>query len=1063
MCLRTFTSSFSVALLLAQVVLPVAQSRQATVTESRQSFRTYPFGDPDPVARMSNIYPYFRFEGYSLHPVEQEWKIVTLENPYIKVLVAPEIGGKILGAFEKSTGKAFIYFNRVVKFREIAMRGPWTSGGIEFNFGDIGHAPTTATPVDYLTRTNKDSSVSCIVGALDLPSRTEWRVEIRLPKDKAYFETRSMWFNPTELNTSLYSWMNAAADAGPDLRLIYPGTAYIGHGGDAFSWPLDGSGRDLSLYSNNAFGSSKSYHVLGSYTDIYGAYWANDDFGVVHWTRYGDKLGKKIWIWAESREGEIWKDLLTDPELGNMQYVEIQSGLLFNQAGGGSSRTPFKHMFFEPLSVQKFDEAWFPFMKIGDIVEANLSGSLSVKKEGGSLRVGFCPLEAMTDEINVKVAGRSVFKDDLRLKPLQTYVRLIPAVEDGEIEVTIGHRISYRGGDDEVKQLHRPLVANKEFDWNSVAGLYTDGAERARQRDYKGALEKYLACLSKDPVYSPALVGAAEVLFRRTEYERALTYARRALANDAYDPDANFIYGVINRQLGNLYDARDGFGVAARSAKYRSAANIELGEIALFEKRYDDAIEYAARAYDNNILNIRAWSLLAITDRLFRHGAYEEPWLDGLLHIDPLNHFARFERYLLNPTDENLENFKSSIRSELPHETYLELASYYWRLGLLDDALSVLKQAPPHAIVLYWLAYISEKRNQPAEAERYLHDALRASPHLVFPFRAETAEALHWAASRERSWKTNYYLGLFYWSRDRADSARTYFRACGNEPDYAPFYLTRGRLLGADGGEQVRRDYERALELGRDEWRTYHTLLEYYNDKGEHARALDLAKAELAAFPSSYVAQLDLARALLFNRQFAPSAAILDTITILPFEGARYGREIYRQAFVLLAAEAMNAQRYGDAIKYLEKARGWPERLGVGRPYEVDNCLEDYLEALCRRKNGEQTRASELLTQVVEYTLRHPNDWGVNRLAEALALRELGRDEEAKTVIEKWTKRDPKNVAARWSALAFVGRRQAMEEVEEEIRGGFRGNLLSLSSVDPNLALLVELTKIVGL
>ena len=72
-----------------------------------------------------------------------------------------------------------------MKFREIAMRGPWTSGGIEFNFGDIGHTPTTSTSVDYLTRTNPDGSVSCIVGALDLPSRTEWRVEIRLPRDKA--------------------------------------------------------------------------------------------------------------------------------------------------------------------------------------------------------------------------------------------------------------------------------------------------------------------------------------------------------------------------------------------------------------------------------------------------------------------------------------------------------------------------------------------------------------------------------------------------------------------------------------------------------------------------------------------------------------------------------------------------------------------------------------------------------------------------------------------------------------------------------------------------------------
>lgn len=53
---------------------------------------------------------------------------------------------------DKTTGKDFIYKNGVAKFRDIAMRGPWTSGGIEFNFGIIGHAPTSSTPVDYLVR-----------------------------------------------------------------------------------------------------------------------------------------------------------------------------------------------------------------------------------------------------------------------------------------------------------------------------------------------------------------------------------------------------------------------------------------------------------------------------------------------------------------------------------------------------------------------------------------------------------------------------------------------------------------------------------------------------------------------------------------------------------------------------------------------------------------------------------------------------------------------------------------------------------------------------------------------
>ena len=53
-----------------------------------------------------------------------------------------------------------------------------------------------------------------------LPSRTQWRVEIRLPKDKAYFETRAMWNNPTPLPQTYYNWMTAAAVVTDDLEFF---------------------------------------------------------------------------------------------------------------------------------------------------------------------------------------------------------------------------------------------------------------------------------------------------------------------------------------------------------------------------------------------------------------------------------------------------------------------------------------------------------------------------------------------------------------------------------------------------------------------------------------------------------------------------------------------------------------------------------------------------------------------------------------------------------------------------------------------------------------------------
>jgi tetratricopeptide (TPR) repeat protein len=1037
------------------------EARQATVKESTQIFRTYPFGDPDPVAKMTNIYPYFRFEGYSIKPVDRKWKVVTLENPYIKVTIAPEIGGKILGAYEKSSGKPFLYTNNVVKFREIAMRGPWTSGGIEFNFGDIGHTPATSTPVDYITRTNDDGSISCIVGALDLASRTEWRVEIRLPKDKAYFQTESFWFNPTDMNTSLYHWMNAAADAGSDLQLIYPGSAFIDHGGNAFSWPRDKSGRDLSRYANNAFGPAKSYHVLGTYTDSYAAYYTKSDFGVVHWSPYVDKPGKKIWVWALSREGEIWKDLLTDPELGNSQYVEIQSGLLFNQAAGGSTQTPFKHQSFAPLAAENFVEAWFPFKNIGGLVEANLHGSLNVQEMGGKLRIAFCPLEKITQPLTVKIGGKEIHKRDVSLQPLVAFVDSVAMTGTGEVEVSIGDLISYKSGEAARRQLQRPLETNKGFDWNSVGGLYTDGIEHARQRDYKGALDKYLACLAKDPLYTPALAGIAEIYYRRMEYQKALDYARRALANDAYDPDGNFIYGVINKHLGNFYDALDGFGAAARSMKYRSAANAEMAEVAFLQQHWSIAEAYAFRALDYDRSSVRASKLLTVLYRVQHRLQNAAEAIAHLKAIDALSHLANFESYMLERSDENLARFRSMIRNELPAESYLELASYYFGLKLYPEAMLVLQQSPPHPMVSYWLAYLSDATGQPQKAGEYLAKALDQSAGMVFPFREESAEILKWAESQKPHWKTKYYLALLMWSKDRTEAAQDQFAACGSQPTFAAFYLARGNFQKTNQSESALRDYKRALELGAGEWRVYRTLIDFYTGNSQYPEALDIAKAAAKKFPSSYVALFDLARSLVLNRQYAASLKILDTLTVLPFEGARYTREVYRQACVLEAAQAMKAGKYTAASKLLEMARQWPERLGAGKPYDADNRLEDYLDALCARKLGDKIREKKLLDDVIAFSHEHSLDTGIDRLFGVLAERDRGKTDAADKFVEELQKSD-KSAGARWMIAVLEPSASEVLLILSEVRGNNKASLLGRPGIDQEFGLLAEVYDLVG-
>lgn len=146
---------FIIVFLSLKIVIVFSQPEKSIIKEYSKSFTTYPYSDPNPVPLLTPLYPYFRYDGFTDKPVQKEWKVVELENDYIKVMILPEVGGKIWTAIEKSTGQPFIYYNHVVKFRDIAMRGPYTSGGLELNYGIIGHTPNCATPVDYIIEEKK--------------------------------------------------------------------------------------------------------------------------------------------------------------------------------------------------------------------------------------------------------------------------------------------------------------------------------------------------------------------------------------------------------------------------------------------------------------------------------------------------------------------------------------------------------------------------------------------------------------------------------------------------------------------------------------------------------------------------------------------------------------------------------------------------------------------------------------------------------------------------------------------------------------------------------------------
>ncbi len=1037
-----------------------AFGRQATVKEEKQVFKTYPFSDPDPVPRIGPLYPYFRFQGYSLTGKDQEWKMVALENPFLKVLVAPEIGGKVWGALEKSTNRAFVYWNRVVKFREIALRGPWTSGGIEFNFGILGHTPMTATPVDYLFRENNDGSASCVIGAMDLPSRTYWRVNIRLPKDAAYLETECFWFNPTPLHDSLYHWMTAAEDVGEDLRYYYPGNHYVGHGGQASPWPTAENGRDVSYYRNNNFGGSKSYHILGEYSEYFGGYWQNAGFGYGHWALYDDKPGLKLWIWSLARDGEIWRGLLTDP--GNQQYTEPQTGLLYNQAGSDSGLTPFKHAFFAPQSVMRWKEIWFPVKDIGGMVAASPYAALNVSRDENKLRLGICPLQSLDDDLVVRVGVEQVYRQHLGLKPLETFIQQVDlAGKEGEVAVELGkEKLRWTSADRVRNKLSRPVVAPKDFDWTSAEGLFVAGQELAKQRNYMEALARLLSCLEKEPGHVRALTQVAELYFKRAEYEKARNYALRALAIDAYDAGANFIYGVVSRELGQYADAKDGFGWAARSLEFRSAAYEQLAEISLLENNLDRAQEHASRALDYNRYNLEAKQLLAILARLKNDKETAAKTIQAILQIDPLSHFARFENYLLAPTAENREAFTSLIRNELPHETYLELGLSYFREGLEAEAIQVLEMSPANPIIDYWLAFLYKEKN-PAKSEKHLDSALAASPHLVFPFRLETLPVLRWAYLKNENWKTAYYLGLILWNMGREEETKDLFEELADRPDWSPFYLARARMFeGRKDRPYGLKDIQRAVELDQANWRAWRALTDFYEKNGKLDLALQSALSIYKKYPEKPALAMDYAKALLHNHKFAECLEVLGRTTVLPYEGAWEGRDLYRQANLFLASRIIGQGNPKKAVLLAEKAKLWPEHLGAGKPHDPDERLENFLLAVAYERMGDRKKAETFYTAVSVDMDKFPGDSSSVNYLGAVACKKLGKEARGLEFLQAWRdNRGEGNAACEWALAEYKNDESQASQILARLKSEAGASSWDMGTGDRYFPLILEISR----
>ena len=99
--------------------------QKASVWAEKVMIPTYEIGEAekDPIflekrvyqGSCGKVYPYPTIEKISDEKKDKEYTAVWLENEYIKVMVLPELGGRIQRAYDKTNDYDFVYYNQVIK------------------------------------------------------------------------------------------------------------------------------------------------------------------------------------------------------------------------------------------------------------------------------------------------------------------------------------------------------------------------------------------------------------------------------------------------------------------------------------------------------------------------------------------------------------------------------------------------------------------------------------------------------------------------------------------------------------------------------------------------------------------------------------------------------------------------------------------------------------------------------------------------------------------------------------------------------------------------------------
>ncbi len=978
-------------------------------------------------------YPLPVISGIEDEKVDKPYKAVWLENDWIRVMVLPELGGRIQIGEDKTNGYPFFYKQSVVKPALIGLAGPWISGGVEFNWPQH-HRPTTFCPMDYHIEEHADGSKTVWMGEIEPLYRMKGMVGITVHPHKSIVEARVQLFNGTPFPHPFMWWANVAVKINDDYQAFFPTDVHYvtDHARRAMSsFPIArnsyygvdySSGMDLTWTKN--MHSAGSYFVMKSDYDFFGGYDHALDAGVVHVADRFIAPGKKMFNWGNWEAGHRWQRNLTDSD---GEYVELMAGVYTD------NQPDFSWM--QPYETRQFSQFWYPIQKIGPATNANLQSAIHLSVADGKAKVGATTTEAQSGcTLTLRLGDQTLYEKQAALAPNSPLVDEITLPADARAEqLTL---LLYNAAGKEVIRYTPPTPeevvvpdAFKPAPWPAEIAtneeLYLTGLHLEQYRHPTRDPEPYYEeALRRDPGDARCNNALGLLRLRRGQFAVAVPHFQKAIERlirynpNPYDGEPYYNLGIALKYLHKDEEAYKALYKAAWNQAWAASAYFTLAQIDCARADWQTCLAHLEKSLVYLSQNLAAANLK--TAALRHAGRLEEALAlaNATQAFDPLGYGARFEKALIQVAmqkEEAAQNELSALQSlsRESDQAIIELSLGYAQAGLWHETQQALQLAvsaaqkaarPVYPIIYYLLAEVHERAGQTEQAEIYGNLAEQMPPDLCFPSRLEEMLALQSAMRRNPTGaRAPYYLGNLLYDKQRYEEGLAAWEASAA---LASAFSTLQRNLALayynDGKDsaRARQALEYAFQLDPSDARILYELVIMLEQGNVSAKErLTLLEAHPTTIRERDDLFLEYIQLLNAVGQYSKAADLIEQRIFHPWEG---GEGAVTRSYVWShLGLAMEWQKSGDSASAqaeLEKATQQPESLGEGRGWGYPETNLFYFVGKGLQRTGQKEAAQTWFEKALN---THP--WGASEFSffQGIAALELGKKEEAEHIFNQ--------------------------------------------------------------